>query len=155
MWGEREALINDRVRRLVPAPFATGVFIGNVAHEIGKPVHWIPSLSPGTGMTGLSVRCQTTGAAVIFTPADAPPEYAAHCVGHECWHLLEGHLCSARDASSATRNRRRPGWMAHRREREAERFAKRIGLAAAGSTRLAVSDERTRRLAAAFGLYAG
>lgn len=154
MWGEREALINERVRRLVPAPFAIEVFIENVAHEIGKPVHWIPSLSSGTGMTGLSVRCQTTGAAVIFSPADAPPEYAAHCVGHECWHLLEGHLCSAHAASSATRD----GWlgrMAHRREREAERFAKRIGLAAEGSTRLAVSDERTRRLASAFGLYAG
>jgi len=154
MWGERESLINARVRRLAPTPFVIEAFIDNVARQIGNPVHWIPSLSSGTGMTGLSVRCQTTGAAVIFSPAGVPPEYSAHCVGHESWHLLEGHLCSARDASATYRD----GWsgcVARRREREAERFAKRIGLAAAHATSLAVSDDRTRRLASAFGLYAG
>ncbi|HEY5853250.1 MAG TPA: hypothetical protein VIW24_04135 [Aldersonia sp.] len=146
-------LINDRVRRLVPVPFVIEAFVENVAREIGKPVHWVPSLSSGTGMTGLSVRCRTTGAAVIFSPAAAPPDYAAHCVGHESWHLLEGHLCTARDASSAYRDGW-PGWLARRREHEAERFAKRIGLAAAPSGSV-VSDDRTRRLASAFGLYAG
>ena len=154
MWGEREALINARVAD-VPTPFVIEAFIDNVAREIGNPVHWIPSLSSGTGMTGLSVRCQTTGAAVrFFSPAGAPPEYSAHCVGHESWHLLEGHLCSALDASATYRDGW-PGCVARRREREAERFAKRIGLAAAPATSLAVSDDRTRRLASAFGLYAG
>ncbi|WP_306364985.1 hypothetical protein [Nocardia sp. CC227C] len=89
---------------------------------------------------------------MVFCPADAPPDYQLHVIGHELWHLIRGHECSwaewdtAYGSSIAAR-------LARRREAMCDRFGRRLALVAKQQRMLDSQPIAEVMLGDAFGLW--
>lgn len=126
----RRRSVNSVIARIVPpGPITLDSVIARAAAEVGVPLRIIPAVKRGTNLSGLSMLATTPEGQVglIFVPAEASPEYQLHVAGHELWHLIEGHRCSA-GREDHPDDGRWERWRSQRREAACDRFAARLGL---------------------------
>lgn len=120
------------VRATVRTPFSIETFLKNVSRELGRPVHRLSGLPPGSRLSGVALEELTGGgAAFVSGPDESPEDHQLYVLAHEVWHLVKGHRCTKHreDLSLGTR------LAGVFRELECEIFAWKVGLAATRSLR--------------------
>lgn len=122
------------IARIVPpGPVTLAAILDKAAAEVGMPLRVVPAIKRGTDLSGLTMVATSSKGriGVIFVPADARSEYRLHVVGHELWHLISGHRCSAEQTTSSETGLRGlwAVWRSCWREAMCDRFAARLGLA--------------------------